>query len=53
MVFSFVSRAVGVTDWAAVDKSGGGAERQGMEMATGCRAGVRRRPTRWSPPWRR
>jgi len=26
---------------------------EGMEMATGCRGGVRRRPTRQSPQWRR
>jgi len=29
LVSSFVSCAVGVTDWAAVDKSGGGASGRG------------------------
>ena len=39
MVFSFVSRAVGVTDWAAVDKSWGRASGRGWRLRRGAEGG--------------
>ena len=51
--WSFVSRVAGDADSAAVDTSGGGrASSRGWRRRRGACGGIRRGPTRRSPPWR-